>query len=350
MKILVYLVALFFIFISIGCDSSTDSDKDAFLNFPGAFITNEGNFGQNNGSLCYYSFDDTTVQKDTFLEVNGRGLGDVVQSMTIAGNTGFIVVNNSNTVEVVDIRTMESLATINFTNGESPRNLVVAENGKAYVTGLYSGTVAVVNLDNYLIEKSIVVGFNPDALLLYDDKLYVANSGFGADNTISIIDVNSEQVTGTLTVGDYPADMDLDSDGEIHVLCSGFSDWQDPSNDTNGGIYVIDPVTDIVIDSLTIEGHPSKLALDDDGKGYFLDGYFGNVSRYSTVTNQLEQPVFIAGSFYGIGLEQATERLFLLDPKFFTQDGELRIYNLQGNLLESHVVGLGPGSVTFIYE
>jgi YVTN family beta-propeller protein len=350
MNKLIYLLAITTLVLLTGCDSSTDSDSDSIFNLPGAFITNEGNFGQNNGSLCYYSFDDTTVQKNVFEEVNGRLLGDVVQSMTTVGHTGFIVVNNSNTVEVVDIRTMESVATINFTNGESPRNLVVADNGKAYVTGLYSGAVAVVNLDNYSIEKSIAVGFNPDALLLYDDKLYVANSGFGADNTISVIDINSEQVVRTLAVGDYPADMDIDADDEIHVLCSGYSDWQDPSNDTNGGIYVIDPLTDTVIDSLIIEGHPSKLALDGDGKGYFLDGYFGNVSRYSTVTNQLEQAVFIAGSFYGIAVEKAMGRLFVLDPKFFTQDGELQIYNFQGNLLESHGVGMGPGSVTFIYE
>jgi len=78
----------------------------------GIFVTNEGAFGNSNGSVSYVGKDSATAVNHLFEMVNGRPLGDVVQSMTVANDKGFIVVNNSQKVEVVDIKTFQSIGVI----------------------------------------------------------------------------------------------------------------------------------------------------------------------------------------------------------------------------------------------
>ncbi len=69
----------------------------------GVFILNEGNFFSANASLSYVSNDLATFQNDIFKIVNSPAtLGDVAQSMRFGGDKAFIVVNNSNEVEVVE--------------------------------------------------------------------------------------------------------------------------------------------------------------------------------------------------------------------------------------------------------
>ena len=54
-----------------------------------------------------------------FFQTNGTPLGDVVQSITQFNNNAYVVVNNSNKIEVIDITNFSSIATI--TGFTSPR-------------------------------------------------------------------------------------------------------------------------------------------------------------------------------------------------------------------------------------
>jgi len=61
----------------------------------GVYILNEGNYLFGNASVSYYDADKSTLQEDIFNGANKRALGDVAQSMTIANNKAYVVVNNS---------------------------------------------------------------------------------------------------------------------------------------------------------------------------------------------------------------------------------------------------------------
>jgi hypothetical protein len=92
----------------------------------GVFIINEGNFGSGNGSVSFFYPDSMSVVNDIFYTANRRPLGDVPLSMNIVAGEGWIVVNNSGRVEVVDLSDFTSKATVGGLT--SPRFLLPVGN------------------------------------------------------------------------------------------------------------------------------------------------------------------------------------------------------------------------------
>ncbi|MGD9900588.1 MAG: YncE family protein [Calditrichaceae bacterium] len=349
-RMLILFSAAFSLFI--GCeDDPTAPDTSTTVPRPsGAFIINEGNFGHSNGSLSFYSFEENTITNNIFKNINGRDLGDVVFSMTIIDSLGYIVVNNSDKIEVISTKTWKSKGVINLPAGSSPRYLTSGKDGSALVTNLYANSVSIIDLSNLHLTGSIPVGLNPEGIAISGNKAYVANSGFGSDNTVSVIDIDSQSVIKSIKVGDYPTVIETDIQGNLQVMCSGDNgDWSDPNDDTNGSIYVIDPVSDIVIDSLIIQGHPSRLSVEGGETAFYLDGFFGNVMFYPAENRISDPQIFVPGLYYGIRYEPRAQQLFVLDALDFVQNGLLKIYDKNGSRLNEFEVGIGPGSLTFIY-
>lgn len=348
-KLLINTIMTGIILFSCEMDpTSVDHDADVKLN--GVFIINEGGFGHNNGSLSFYQAEDNSIQNGIFKEVNGRVLGDVVQSMTIIDTLGFIVVNNSNMIEVISINSWKSIKTIGMPAGSSPRYLADGNNGKAYVTNLYTNNVSVINLSNYEIESSISVGANPEEIVIAEDKAYVAISGFGYGKTVSVIDLSSNTVLNSIVVGDNPSSIERDTKGVIHVLCMGrWGEWNNPDDPgTNGGIYSIDPLSLQVVDSLLLDGHPSKLCINDDNIGYFING--SSIMSFYTDTYEMVKDTLITGYYYGLALDPVSDKLFAMDAKDYAQNGSVSVFDLAGNLLNTFNVGIIPGDAAFVYE
>ena len=69
----------------------------------GVFIVNEGNYTWSNASVSFYNFVNGQYFEDVFDEVNNRPLGDVAQSIAVSNGKAYIVVNNSNKIEIVDL-------------------------------------------------------------------------------------------------------------------------------------------------------------------------------------------------------------------------------------------------------
>ncbi len=345
---IVLLIALFL----ISCEKDpTGNSKNVKVQSVGAFIINEGNFGKPNGSLSFYSYQNDSVQNDIFKSKNKRNLGDTPNSMTIYDSLGFIVVNNSNTIEVISLKTWKSKKSIVLDGAPSPRYLVPVGNGKAYISNLYANNVAIFDLKTLdLTGKTIAVGNNPEQIAVADGKAFVLNSGFGKDNTISVIDIQKDQVINTLTVGDNPHSVIMDDDHELNVLCTGrypsFTDTTD--HGTNGGLFVINPKTLKIIDSVKIEGNPTKITYAGNDVAFFLLN--GQVVKFSTAENKVLNSSFISGFFNGVNADPIAGLLFVLDAKDWVSPGELKIYDFQGNLQKTFTVGLIPGSVTFVYE
>ena len=310
----------------------------------GVYVINQGNFGRANSSISYYDLESFHVYNDVFTAVNGKNLGDVAQGMTIRGGSGYIVVNNSQKIEIIDLATNLNTGTIPTGSGSSPVTMAFVNDSLALVTDQYANDLIVVNVVSRTVVGTVPVGANPQGIAIAAGKAYVANSGFGANNTVSVISLGSLAVTRTITVSDYPNDVEVTPSGAVYVVCAGAWDYADPSKDTPARIFVIEPLTDRVADSIFIGEHAMEIAVGADGIGYCLSTT--RVLRVDTRANTVTG-VFRDGSYFAVGVESSSGDVYLADAKNYVQPGTVSVTAPNGQLRVQFDVGIIPGAFAF---
>jgi len=329
----------------------TDNDSFPFEN--GILVLHEGNFGAGNASVSFVTNDFSTVQNGIFKSANSvDAWGDTAQSITFNDDMAYIVVNNSQKIEVVDRYTFETVATIGGPSAAdflNPRYMAVA-NGKGYVTNWGDGFnpdddfIAVVNLEDHTVESTIAVAEGPEQILAKDDILYVAHQGgFGQNNIISVIDAVTNMVTTTITVADRPNSMQLRNE-ELWVLSGGNPAWT--GNETAGQLDKVNTTSNTVETTLTfaLTEHPGFLSLDGDSLYYYLSGSIFSMEAMDTALPTTADITDL--NFYDMTVNEG--RLFGVDAKDFLSNGSLEVYDLGDNsLVTSEEVSLIPTAVYF---
>ena len=103
---------LLFVFLLFSCKTDEEKEITPVSNESGVdvIVLNEGNFGSGNASINWYNSSENKIYQHIFKSNNqGRPIGDVVQSMQIIGDKGYIVVNNSQKIEVVNLSDFKSI-------------------------------------------------------------------------------------------------------------------------------------------------------------------------------------------------------------------------------------------------
>lgn len=353
-----------FLFTSLfvsGLFLSSCSEKDPEIIEPvvisptsqGVFVTNEGKFMGGDGSVSYIDFKDKTAKADLFQSINSRPLGDIVQSMGVAGDKAYIVVNNSNKVEVLEAATFKSVGVI---NGLSlPRYFATASN-KGYVTEWVSfsgnGRISVIDLSTNTVTKTIPVGAMPDRMLVINNKLYVVNSN---DNKVSIINTQTDAVESTITVGDGPNSLALDANNKIWVLCGGKKVYDpvtyalDENASTAGSLVRVNLTNNAVEATLAFnskKGLPSDLNINGQ-KNSFVYNFLGKVYRIENSATTLPTTAIINRSFYGLAIDQNDNSIFGADAGNFSSNGKVIRYTAAGQPTDSFSVGIAPNNFLF---
>lgn len=309
------------------------------------YLLNEGNFQRGNSTLSYYLPDSATVYADVFKAVNGRDLGDTGNSITIHGGRVYLVMNGSNTIEVIDTGTHRSVKTIACAPGGSPRAIVFDASGTGYISNLYTNSVSVYDEAANAITGDIPVGDNPEQLLAAAGRVFVTNSGYGNGNTVSVINAATKTVERTLHVGDGPSAIIAVGANTAAVLCTGaFNDFSDPKDDTPGMLYLIDLAARSIADSILLGGHPQRLAADGQSNLYTV--HEDGITRIALATKTVGR-AFIPGSFYSITHDAKRDLLCATDALDFAQPGLLKIYRMDGVFVRSFGAGVIPGAMAF---
>ncbi|MGB2958789.1 MAG: DUF5074 domain-containing protein, partial [Bacteroidota bacterium] len=203
--------------VFFGCteDPTGVPPADTLPTARGVYILNEGLWGQGNASLSYLDFDSGQLENGIFQTANGRALGDVGNHIVVRNGSAYIVVNNSHKVEIIETQTHKSLGTIDAGAGTSPRQIAFVSDTLALLTNLYDASVSVLGIVSRSVVGRIPVGPNPEGIAVSSGKAFVANSGFGGGNTVSVINLTTLAVSSTITVADNPADVVRTSDGHI---------------------------------------------------------------------------------------------------------------------------------------
>src|SRR5690606_27999861 len=159
----------------------------------------------------HLSSDLSTVNNDIFKTVNGKDLGDVAQSLIMHGDYAFVVVNNSNTIEVVNKKTFKSVYTI--TEGLSTPYYATISNDKLYVTSLYNPTVSVYNAKTFAFIKTIDLNYPSTNIVTANNYVYAANGFYSDGKLIEVIDPSSD--TNTFDIAFDNAINGITSNGQF---------------------------------------------------------------------------------------------------------------------------------------
>ncbi|MFB9108206.1 YncE family protein [Flavobacterium gyeonganense] len=327
------LIASAFLFASCSSDDNTENDTPLGAYDNGVLILNEGNFGRPNASVSFISNDLNTFQNDIFKIVNTPTvLGDVAQSMTFNGDKAFIVVNNSNEIEVVNRYTFKSLGTITE-KLENPRYSVVLNN-KLYVTNAISEAVTIYDATTYAYIASIPVNKTVEKIVTANNKLYVMNAAYGYGNQVTVINPSNNTISKTLTLEDGVNSIE-EKDGSVYVL-SG--------NDTKSTLYKINASTDnsTSIESTTLKG-AANMDIDGSKIYYTQDGnvYSMNLNATTFSTTPIFTTTYVQYStFYGFGVIDG--KIYSGNANGFTADGIVTVYSSTGTVLKTLTVGIGP--------
>ncbi len=345
MKIRTFFSVILLVISASSCSLTGEKNNKtnpAFISGNGIYLINEGNFNAGNGSLSYYTIDSARIRNDIFSYVNGRPLGDVPYSMGINDEMGYIVVNNSGKIEIVDINTLKSQGTISGLN--SPRNILFVSSSKAYVSSLWSNEISVLNLLTNSRSGSINIRRSSESLVKYGDKVYV--SCWVGGKEIIVLNIANDMLIDSITVGHEPESMAIDRYNKLWVLCSGSY-----SGEFFPELVRIDLSADTVDRRLVFPSklmYPSTLRINETGDTL----YYINTDIYMMpVTSQAipAQPFVRAEGriFYKLGVSGTDHLLYATNVVDYQQNGYLLRIGADGSVIDSTRTDIIPGSLFF---
>lgn len=332
----------------------------------GFFLLNEGNMGSNKSSIDFFSYETGKYMRNIYPGRNPeivKELGDVGNDIAIYGDKLYAVINCSHYVEVMDVHTARHLGRIDILNCR----YIVFNNGKAYVSS-YAGPVQidpnsrpgkVVEIDttSLQITREVVVGYQPEQMVITNGKLYVANSGGyrypNYDRTVSVIDLSSFKVVNTIDVAINLHRMVIDRYGRIYVSSRG--DYYNIGAD----VYTIDSKTDKVTGNLGIAA--SDMCLSGDSI-YMTSVEWSYITNSNTVTYSLYdvgKGRVVSNSFitdgtdkqiqipYGVAVNPDTKEIFVTDAKDYVTPGTLYCFSPEGRLKWKVTTGDIPAHFAF---
>ncbi len=352
----IYVIILFAV-----CALSSCMDEDLFPITPynlygsrGVFIVNEGNYLYGNGSLSYYDINSKEVINSVYSLANGVPLGDVAYSMTIYDGKGYIVVNNSSSIKVVDANTLLHFGTI--TDLPSPRHILFLNDESAMISDLYARGISIINPKTLSVVGKIKTGgstmpfyqHSTENLVKIGNKVFTNCWSF--DNKVLVISTESLAVIDSIEVGIQPLAMVKDKNNNLWVI--------------NDGGYAGNPVGHEIPSLMRInsQSHQVEFRLNfpslNDIVGqiattpagdslYFISNNIYKMSIDDTVLPQEPLIQKNGRNFRALGIDPITGDVYVSDAVDFMSEGAVYRYASNGAVIDTFDVGIIPGNFCF---
>lgn len=318
-----------------------------------AYVGNQGNFSDGNGSITLYETGSANTTPDAIPNLN-----TLVQNIFLHNNKGYIMANTSNRIDVVDLTSNTRISQI--INVPSPRYMAFESDQKAYVSNLFSESVTIINLDDNCPEDTIGVGPNPEDIAVVAGRAYVANHGFGAGTTLSVIDIATDSLIETIDVAcEGPRALEVDHDEELWVFCTGNTVYNDDFTEiiaeTNGQVVILDGATGSEIERIELEAQLGAASGGQDAfydlttrEAYAVQG--NNILVFDTRSNTQLEPIDIPGdeAIGAVAYEAGTDQLYLGRITGFTTAGFVSIHDRNGAETTRFTAGVAPASIALL--
>jgi DNA-binding beta-propeller fold protein YncE len=372
-KLLLVLMALF-VFVACRKDPAVtpEQTETAFPPNPGSivkglYLLNEGNMNMNKASLDYVDLRTGIYRRNIYGQANPevvKGLGDVGNDIGVYGSKLYVVVNISNKLEILDVKTSKKIKQIDITNCR----YITFHNGKVYVSAYLgkvgdpkapNGNISEIDTTTLQITRKVDVGRQPEEMAIVGEKLYIANSGGYSppnyERTVSVIDLNSFTEIKRIDVAINLDRLKADRYGDLYVTSRG-DYYNIPSK-----LFVIDTKTDQVKKTFDIAA--SNIWIDDDTAYIYATEWSyirqKNTITYSTINvkdETLMSKKFITDGTdaqikipYGIIVDPYTKDVYVTDAKDYVTPGTLYCFDSSGKKKWSIVTGDIPAHFAFVY-
>lgn len=334
----------FVLLFSISCTSEYEETIPEITYQNGLLITNEGNFGSPNADVTFITKDLSLMQNDIYKANNNKeNLGDVLQTMVLNGDKAYLLLNNSNKIQIVDRYSFKKAGEITA-QLNNPRYMAIA-NGNLYVSNDKYGGAKFVNVyklsDNSFVKKIDFASTSTvERVVEAGGNIFVQNASYGFGNTITKINTTTNAIEGTPTPmpnGDITKTITYNSN--VYVIAQGTADSY---------IYQINPAGSI-LKTTTLTGIANGTNLQiDGGRFYFTSSnkvYSMDMNATAAPTNPIITAVDGGANFTLYGFSVIDGRIFTSDVKGFTQPSEITVYTTGGTVISKFTAGMGATSV-----
>ena len=334
---------------SVGCMKWEYEDGESFATSgAGLFVINEGNFQYGNASLSYYNPATKSVENEVFYRANAMKLGDVAQSMTLYGDTGWIVVNNSHVIFAIDPTTFKEKGRIE--NLTSPRYIHFLSDEKAYVTQLWDNRIFIVNPKRYeitgYIECPAMTMESGSTEQMVQWGKYVFVNCWSYQNRILKIDTTTDKVVAELEVGIQPTSLVVDCYGKLWTITDG--GYEDsPYGYEAPSLYCIDAETFTIEKQFRFAKGDAPSEVQLNGRGDKLYWINNDVWAMDVTADRIPVKPFIPYSdtlYYGLTIDPRSGEVYVADAIDYVQAGKIYRYSEQGERLDEFYVGITPGA------
>ncbi|MBT7787438.1 MAG: YncE family protein, partial [Calditrichaeota bacterium] len=294
---LTFIFALIMLTITLtSCESVSPSSPT--LAPEGALFV--ANFSDHAGNLSMLNTESGEVT------VGIAGLGDTPNDILYRNDKLYVINSASNSLDILGFNEDHNLMpieTVDIGSGpnKSPMFGDFSSDGKLIISNFNDSTVTILNPNTPEIQEFVKVGLSPSDIKVIGDRAYVCNSGFDLSTfgyeqgTISVIDIETKTVVDLIDVGINPQYLDVDSQGRLHVVCTG------NYSDVMGEISIIDTQTNTVVNTVDIGGKPAELVITSDDDAYLAafgisgEENPGLVFRYNAISgavlNNSDNPI-----------------------------------------------------------
>lgn len=311
------------------------------------FILNEGTFTYGNASISAYNANTKEVKNNIFRNVNGYNLGDVVQSIQAKNDSLFLVVNNSQKIEIVHQNNFERIKTLS--GFSSPRYLAFKDN-IALISDLYKKQINLINYaTNCEIKQIETKGWTEQIFAIGNDFWTIERNGIGIKEKFAhLLQINAEfEIVNRYLIPIEPNSVLLDKNNNFWILSNG----QKSKNIAPQLIY-FDTQSGNINKSFTFtdsNANPNNLCYNSaDEILYFSKG--SKIFRMNTSSNTLPSNEWFSSSaenIYHINFDKKNKEIYLCDAKDYVSNGKIFRYNLQAQLIDEFEVGVIPSFVYF---
>ena len=308
-------------------------------------------------SLSIVNLDEPNLRKAVENEIIPLGLV-IPSDLEVQGNLLYVLNQypdpffdpRGGAIEIINLLTRSNVGSIPIDADATPKQIALIPPSKAYVTGLYSNVIHVVDLNQKSVVKRIPCGPMPNGITILNGKAYVANSAYVKEpgtwnvsyddkSNVTIIDIETDTVLKTIPMPINTNGIVSDGESRVIAVSAGVGEWIVPGG-IPGTVVFIDAVTDEIEKTIELEGRAGGPDIDSMKRVFVSSGGLLVYDLFSEQwTHDADNPFTDLG---GVGAIDQNDNLYITRADWTGgRMDELYVVAPDGTLLNTY--GIGPG-------